>query len=918
MVQPVLSQNIIQKGVTYRYNGKNPRTPIGGVYIKPISADNGVVSDDSDGSFSVALKNLTMGSRIGNVKVTKQGMMVFNQMTVDEWSVRKEPLCLILCDANEFQKQKKNLIAIGEREAKKKYDRELEKLKRENVVQQLKIDDYYNKLDSLEKEYQNALNHMDAYADVFARIDESEIDSMAQRAIELFNNGEIEKSIKMFEEGNYLKKLDDALRVKFQTKSMRQLADSIEFLADRDIGKYTENIKAQVAAYKLSKNYHKVKICLKTLADKLQTTDAIGQYMIFCKEQNDYRDEEECLRKLENVVTRTHSTDKEMLFFGIYSDFASLYLRTNRLVESENMFKSALGIYRNLSTEKQKIYSSLLAKTYTSLALLYNMSGKFAECDATYKLLLPIYERLIKEDPKEYESDMAFLYSTIGYFYNRISRFDESEEMYRLSLNIYDRLVHENPIKYEPGLYAAYLGFGVLYDNMHLFSKSKEMYEHSWDIIKHLAKENPNAHEPNLAVLYNNWGGLYYKTQQFKESEEMYKKALVIYESMAKVNPKVYNPNLAMTYGNLGSLYNDTQQFRESEEMYKKALVIYESMAKVNPKVYNPNLAMTYDNLGSLYDDTQLFRESEEMHKKALTIFEYLAKKSSNVYEPHLAMSYNNLGHLYKNTQQFKESEEMYKKALVIRKRLSRENPKVYEPDLASSYSNLALLYSIAQRFDESEAMYNASTKIYTRLYEKNPPLYQKKLADDYYFLGCSMVDRKKYHEAVDVFEKSLELQEDVIKTDNDSLLWRSCLSFLVDLYVNEKDYKLAMTYNKRLLPVLKTKFLKNTKKYNKTYSGKLINQSYCSNCLGLFAKGEQISLSALQSDSSNHIAYTNLAAALLFQKKTDEAEKIYSQHKLELKDVFLDDFAEYERLKIIPKECEADVERIKKMLLEQ
>lgn len=39
---PVLSQSIIQKGVTYRYNGKNPRTPIGGVYIKPISADNGV------------------------------------------------------------------------------------------------------------------------------------------------------------------------------------------------------------------------------------------------------------------------------------------------------------------------------------------------------------------------------------------------------------------------------------------------------------------------------------------------------------------------------------------------------------------------------------------------------------------------------------------------------------------------------------------------------------------------------------------------------------------------------------------------------------------------------------------------------------------------------------------------------------
>ena len=30
-------QTITQKGVAYRYNGKKARTPIGGVYIKPVS-----------------------------------------------------------------------------------------------------------------------------------------------------------------------------------------------------------------------------------------------------------------------------------------------------------------------------------------------------------------------------------------------------------------------------------------------------------------------------------------------------------------------------------------------------------------------------------------------------------------------------------------------------------------------------------------------------------------------------------------------------------------------------------------------------------------------------------------------------------------------------------------------------------------
>lgn len=243
---PLQAQTVKQQGVTYRYNGKNKRTPIGGVYIKPITAANGVVSDESNGAFTLALDNLKMGSRIGNVRVTKQGMMVFNQQAVDEWSVRKDPLCLILCNADEFQKQKKNLIAIGESQAKKKYDQKLAELKKQNDAKQLKIDVYYNKLDSLEKEYQNALKHMDEYADVFARIDESEVDTVAQRAIEMFNRGEIEESIHLLEQQNYMEKIKQANRTIEQADAMISTAEQAKSLAEQDKEKYIEGIKAML------------------------------------------------------------------------------------------------------------------------------------------------------------------------------------------------------------------------------------------------------------------------------------------------------------------------------------------------------------------------------------------------------------------------------------------------------------------------------------------------------------------------------------------------------------------------------------------------------------------------------------------------------------------------------------------------
>lgn len=170
------AQSITQKGVAYKYNGKNPKTPLGGVYLKVGNAANGVISND-DGTFTLVLDNLKRGSHIGNVKVIKKGMMVFNQQAVDEWVVGAKPLCLVLCDSIEFQKKKQNLIAFGVSQAKKKYERRLAELKQQNEAKQIQIDEYYNKLDSLEKEYQNALKHMDEYADMFVRIDESEVNS---------------------------------------------------------------------------------------------------------------------------------------------------------------------------------------------------------------------------------------------------------------------------------------------------------------------------------------------------------------------------------------------------------------------------------------------------------------------------------------------------------------------------------------------------------------------------------------------------------------------------------------------------------------------------------------------------------------------------------------------------------------------
>ena len=642
----VLAQSVfVQKGITFRYNGKNPRTPLGGVYVKTATSPNGVVSNENNGVFFLKLQNIKMGDRLGRATVSKKGLMVFNQQAVDEWSARKEPLKLILCDANQFQKQKNNLISIGRNQAEKKYKKRLAELEKKNKAQQLTLDEYYAKLDSINRDRDNAEKHMEEYADMFARIDESEVDTLAQRAIELFNQGQLEEAIKLFEQGNYLEKLDDALKIKTQAEELRQKADSAEVLADKDIEEYKKSIQAQVSAYKMSNEWNKAAELLKGLADKLQTQDVIWDYAFFSQNQN---------------------------------------------------------------------------------------------------------------------------------------QFTEAEKYYKLSIN-------------------------------------------------------------KLSILSN-------------------------------TRLETYEFYIAAIYNNLGLLYGTTQRFADSEQMHQLALEIHKRLAVTNPQAYEPDLAMSYNNLGILYHDIQRFSDSEQMHQLALE----------------------------------------------IRKRLAVTNPQAYEPDLAASYNNLGVLYNDMQRFADSEQMYNSALEIYKRLMGENSFIYGQRSADCLFWLADLQVKQEKYAEAISPFEQALDFYKKEAEQGKTIDYYTTIMSRLDQLYGQEKKYSRAYQCFKRNIPLLKTLYQSDKNNYTELLKGILVSQSFFAIFEKQYTEAENYSREALEVDSTKHVAYSNLAAALLFQGKYQEAEKIYRQYKSEMKEDFLSDFEEFSKAGVIPKNREEDVEKIKQLLLKE
>ncbi len=918
VTMPLQAQTIKQQGVTYRYNGKNKRTPIGGVYIKAITANNGEVSDEKTGTFTLALNNLKMGSRIGNVRVTKQGMMVFNQQAVDEWSVRKDPLCLILCNAEDFQKQKDNLIAIGRNEAKKKYDKQLVELKRQNDAKQLQIDEYYNKLDSLEKEYQNALKHMDEYADVFARIDESEVDTIAQRAIEMFNRGEIEESKRLLESQNYLEKIKKANHTIKQADERISKEKQKKILAEQNKEEYIKGLKTQIAVHKLRNEWDKAKELLKGLADELNTLETIFDYARFCHNQNDFTNAEMYYLKFITVLQESNDTINTIVQWPrVQHNLATLYSNTQRYQESETMYKNVLKIYKRLAQANPSVFESNLAMTQMNLAILYNDTQRYQESETMCKNALEIYGRLAKANPSAFEPDLAMTQMNLANLYSDTRRYQESETMYKNALEIYERLVKANPSAFKSNLAKTQMNLAYLYNSTKRFLESETLSKAALEICEWLVKANTSAFEPYLARAQMTLANSYRYTQRYQESETLYESALEIYERLAKGNPSAFDPDLAGVQVSLANLYSDTQRYQESETMYKNALEIYGRLAKANPSAFEPNLAMTQTNLALLYSKTQRYQESETLYKSALEIYGRLAKANPSAFEPNLAMTQANLANLYSNTQRYQENETLYKSALEIYGRLAKANPSAFEPNLADTQMGLANLYYRTQRYQECETMCKTALKILEQLVKISPQIYEIRLTECYYWLGYTMLLMKKDREATEPFKQSMNLGKQMVNAGKDTEYYWQSLFCLSAISSNEKDYVSAYKYNEELLPILKSRYEKDADNWKSDYAQNISNRACLSNLLGKFQEGERYSLEALKVDSTKHLAYTNLAPAMLFQGKTEEAEKLYRQYKGEFKDSMLDDFAEFERLGIILKERKSDVERIKAILKE-
>ena len=407
----VAGQNVItQQGVAYKYNGKKERTPLGNVAITYDADKRTTISDERNGAFTLTLEGRKMGDRIGWVTVKKREMMVFNKHAVEEWSVRKEPLMLILCNTDEFEKQKESLINIGRREAKKKYEKQKADLEAKLNASEIQRAEYEAALDRAYDELERLQNSMGDYADLFVRIDESEIDTLAQQAIEYFRHGDVDLAITLFERGNYLEELKQDNRKIQKFDRLVKTAQQAKRDAEQRKQKNIQSIEAQIKAYQAQGDIEKARVFYKDLVDELDEVKYYLDYALFCN-KNELYDES------------ISYSDKMLLMAedSIASGKSDYYLVKSHMLE----FK----------------------------AMLYNKTGNLSQFLETADVLIK-YADLMAESPEylryqnfpyEYKSRLADILLQMGFYCNELGDVEHTVDMLTKSVEVSKEIFINSP-----------------------------------------------------------------------------------------------------------------------------------------------------------------------------------------------------------------------------------------------------------------------------------------------------------------------------------------------------------------------------------------------------------------------------------------------------------------------------------------
>lgn len=268
------------------------------------------------------------------------------------------------------------------------------------------------------------------------------------------------------------------------------------------------------------------------------------------------------------------------------------------------------------------------------------------------------------------------------------------------------------------------------------------------------------------------------KNYKYYYALDIYKCALSVYKNCDKQNILHNNQYVFELYINIGKLYQRLAKYQEAIKYFDEVTRLCDQNSL--------NQAQAFRKLGEVYRKKSEYEDALKNDITALNIF----KKFDDIIK--IAEAQNAIGVVYLNMadaekdkikkNEFYDSAENYYEEALKNREKCKETPA---GELAFSYHNIGTLYYRKQMYDKARENHEKALKIRKN---KDNDIPQTDIAASFVWLGKDYLELGKNDEALDYFNKSIEIREKILGKNHPDYAWSlDSLS-----YYYEKEQKIS------------------------------------------------------------------------------------------------------------------------------
>ena len=784
-------------------------------------------TSDANGKFTLIFSDKPFGD-IARILVSKEGMELVNEKELEAAAIvgRLSPLKVVMCKQGELDENRITYYQVSVNSIEQAYQTKVK------ILLKQQGDDYKKLVASLQRESKRTIeNSDDAVAildsqrnalqkqvqdlsEKFVLINLDDESETYQNAFKAFSSGKIDLAIKILDSVNLGERLA-------KNNLQKQKADSLM----NELQSQKESVSTQMA-----QDISQCILKARMYKIKEQYQQAINNYELAIKyDSSDINIFRELQDAYFYAAIRIDEDDKRM------------EMQQKQLLLDERIAARTKWLSENNPQFDKKIY--LLDLQRLAADYMYSDVPDMNSARNCYSEHLAISRKLASENPAQYDTILIESLESNASFYTKNDDFKSASSYLMEGLSIYESLVKNDPEYYTPKLFLYLNYLGHTYRESNHFKEAETFFQRNYEITNRFYTKDTLAYQDDMFEVLQNLTELYTQQNDYAKANLYINKFFAICDRMEGSDYiRIFVPLILPQIADFYAKNNDTAR---AEYYYLQCANLYRNTQSYSSEADSFSLEHSLVKLANFYENYNQFDKAENNLLEALSIVQQIA--GYNVWDGNseIALVSHHLGVLYDRKNDFAKSESYYERSLFLYQQLASKSPKYYRYDVAQVLNNIGILYEHKNDLVKAEGFFKLALIVRDTLNEIDPKAYGESLIVTMYDLS-------------NLYQKMAEAAKD----NSSKAAFYSNIVSLQKRIVN--NYRQTYTQNT------------NDDKIKDAFAEALGNLSWYSLFTKEFNVAEQSAQNALQLVPSKIWVKANLAHALLFQGKYEDAKNIY------------------------------------------